>query len=229
MDVLAALPDEPACVEARGMLLSGRGQLVWRDGTVVVLHAPVERLATIVGPFRWTAVAPRLDPLGCVEIITRAAEFAAAGPLPPGWTAERAVVHEEPADRPATLVEQPVTFFSASDPPDLRHVPTDLRDELERALAFSPIAAALDGNVPVSFCYAGWETETWWDVSIDTLGPWRCRGFAAATTIALMGYMGRRGRRAVWAALDSNAPSLSVARRLGFQPVAGLMVVRGTA
>ena len=38
--------------------------------------------------------------------------------------------------------------------------------------------AAFDGDVAVSFCYAGWETETWWDVSIDTLPLWRARGFA---------------------------------------------------
>jgi GNAT superfamily N-acetyltransferase len=227
MDVLDDLPDEPACVEARGMLLSGRGRIIWRDETALVLHAAREQLVTIVGSFRWEAVAPILDDLGpCVEIVTRDTEFRRAGSLPPGWIADRAVVHDHLARVPAALDGRPVTFFKETDTPDLRHVPAELRRELEAALAFSPLAAALDGDVPVSFCYAGWETETWWDVSIDTLEPWRNRGFAAAATIALMAHMRRRGKRAVWAALETNQASLGVARRLGFTPAGRLAVVR---
>ena len=224
-DALQALPDEPACIEARAMLLSGRGRVVWRDEHAVVLHAPEERLATILGPFRWSAVEIVLAALGDVEVVAREAEFLLAGPLPQGWAAERAIVHAEPMEWLERSVDRPVTLFTESDPPDLRHVPRDLRAELEAALAFSPIAAALEGDVPVSFCYAGWQTELWWDVSIDTLGPWRNRGCAAAASIALIAYMRARGKRAVWAALESNLPSLGVARRLGFEPLEGLMVV----
>jgi GNAT superfamily N-acetyltransferase len=227
VDVLDALPDEPACVEARGMVLSRRGRVVWRDEAVLVLHASRERLATIVGPFCWASVMPALNDLGPdVEVVTREAEFRGAGPVPAGWIAEGAIVHDEPARHSLPSHTRPVTFFDGTDVPDLRHVPANLRRELEAALAFSPIAAALDGDVPVSFCYSGWETETWWDVSIDTLAPWRNRGFAAAAVEALMAHMRRRGKRAVWAALESNVPSLRVARRLGFTPVGRLAVVR---
>jgi len=226
-DVLAAVPDEPACVEARGMVLSGRGRVAWRNRDVIVLHAQDERLATIVGPFRWRDVLPVINMLGPdVEVVTREAEFQRAGALPAPWRSERAIVHEEGHALPRTPESRPVTFFTDADPPDLRHVPGDLRDELELALAFSPVAAALDGDVPVSFCYAGWETESWWDVSIDTLAPWRDRGYAAAASLAMMIHMRRRGKRAVWAALESNAASLSVARRLGFHVCAHLVVVR---
>jgi hypothetical protein len=224
-DVLGALPDEPACIEARAMLLSGRGHVIWRDRQAVVLHAPDERLATILGPFRWTAIDAVLAGLGEVEVVARESEFLLAGPLPAGWAAERAVVHAEGEQLAVHRLGRAVTLFTTSDPPDLRHLPFDLRQELEAALAFSPVAAALDGDVPVSFCYAGWETDSWWDVSIDTLVPWRNRGYAAAASLALMTYMRGRGKRAVWAALESNVPSLCVARRLGFRPVARLMVV----
>jgi hypothetical protein len=225
-DALAAVPDEPACVEARGMMLSGRGRVAWRNEHVIVFHAQDERLASIVGPFRWLDVTPVLNMLGPgVEVVTREAEFAQAGAVPVGWCAERAIVYEEPARLPELAVKRPVTFFSEADPPDLRHVPHELREELEAALAFSPLAAALDGDVPVSFCYAGWETESWWDVSIDTLGPWRNRGYAAAASIALMTHMRRHGKRAVWAALESNVASLAVARRLGFHVSAHLVIV----
>jgi RimJ/RimL family protein N-acetyltransferase len=227
MDVLDALPDEPACVEARAMLLSGRGRIIWRTDHVLVLQAAREQLVTIVGPFRWPSIGAVLHELGpYVEIVARESEFRRAGPLPPGWKADHAIVHDEPPSSALAMARPPVTFFTERDTPDLRHVPRELRRELESALAFSPVAAALDGDVPVSFCYAGWETETLWDVSIDTLEPWRNRGFAAAAALALMAHMRRRGKRAVWAALESNAPSLSVARRLGFNPVARLAVIR---
>jgi GNAT superfamily N-acetyltransferase len=227
MDVLEILPDEPACVEARGMVLSGRGRIVWRDDDAIVLHAPAEHLATIAGRFRWSYLAPVLHELGGnVEIVTREAEFDLAGPLPEGWRAEGALVHEEPTVIPAPPGGRPVTFFTRADPPDLRHVPGALRRELESALAFSPIAAAIDGDVSASFCYSGWESETLWDVSIDTLEPWRGRGFAAAAAIALMTHMRRQGKRAVWAAHESNVASLGLARRLGFRPVGRLVVVR---
>jgi hypothetical protein len=227
MDVLDNLPDEPACVEARAMMLSGRGRVIWSDDAVLVLYAVREQLATIVGPFRWEAIVAALEDLGQdVEIMTRDVEFRGAGRLPVGWMTDFAIVHEDSAGLPAAPEARRVTFFSETDSPDLRHVPMELRRELEAALAFSPVAAALDGDVPVSFCYAGWETETWWDVSIDTLAPWRNRGFAGAATIALMTYMRRRGKRAVWAALESNVASMGVARRLGFTPVGRLVVVR---
>jgi len=209
------------------MILSGRGRIVWRDAATVVLHAPAEHLATIVGPFRWTSLASVLNELdAAVEVVTREEEFAGAGPLPAGWIAEPALVYQEPAAIPRPACSWPVTLFTAADTPDLRHVPTALRHELEAARAFSPIAAAFDGDVPVSFCYAGWATEQWWDVSIDTLAPWRTRGFAAAATAGLMTHMRDVGKRAVWAALESNVASLAVARRLEFEPVGRLAVVR---
>ena len=227
LNALDILPDDPACIEARSMMLSGRGRIIWRDDTAVVLHAPAERLASILGRFRWAAVAPALRELSDdVEVVTRAQEFERAGALPADWMAEPALVHQEPAVIPEPTTAWLVTLFTAAHPPDLRHVPTALRRELEAALAFSPIAAAFDGDVAVSFCYAGWETETWWDVSIDTLPLWRARGFAEAATIALMNHMRGRGRRAVWAALESNVASLAVANRIGFERVGRLAVVR---
>jgi RimJ/RimL family protein N-acetyltransferase len=227
MNVLDTLPDEAASVEARAMILSGRGQIVWRDESGLMLLASREQLASIVGAFRWASIARTLDELGRdIEIVARESEFQRAGPLPPGWIAETAIVHEEPQEVAVPPAPRAVTFFNESDTPDLRHVPMELRRELEDALAFSPVAAALDGDVPVSFCYSGWETETLWDVSIDTLAPWRKRGFAAAAAVALMTHMRQRGKRAAWAALESNVPSLAVARRLGFRPVGRLAVIR---
>jgi len=118
-----------------------------------------------------------------------------------------------------------VRLLNAGDPLDLNHVPRDLRRELEEAFTFSPLAVACVTGMPVAFCYAGWVTETLWDVSIDTLEPWRNRGYAGAAATALLGAMRSRGKRAVWGALCSNGPSLRLAARLGFRPVSRVLVM----
>jgi GNAT superfamily N-acetyltransferase len=107
----------------------------------------------------------------------------------------------------------------------LKHVPRELREELEQALTFATIVVAFHQELPVAFCYAGWETETLWDVSIDTLASWRRQGYGTAAARELMTIMRSRGKRAVWAALDTNRPSLGVAVNLGFDAVAKLHVL----
>ena len=99
-------------------------------------------------------------------------------------------------------------------------LPDELRDELGAAeSAGTPIAAALAEGMPVSFCYAGSVTESLWDVSIDTLEPWRRRGYAARAARFEIARLLRFGRRPVWGAVESNAGSLGLASRLGFVPV----------
>jgi predicted GNAT family acetyltransferase len=74
----------------------------------------------------------------------------------------------------------------------------------------------------VSWCYAPVETETLWDVAVDTLAPHRRRRLATACFAALANEMERRGKRPVWGALEENAPSMTLAARLGFEPAARL-------
>ena len=58
-------------------------------------------------------------------------------------------------------------------------LPPGLRAELEIASRRSPVAASFVGGHPVSFCNAAAQTESLWDVSIDTLEEFRTRGHAA--------------------------------------------------
>jgi RimJ/RimL family protein N-acetyltransferase len=81
----------------------------------------------------------------------------------------------------------------------------------------------------VSFCYATSETETLWDVSIDTLAAWQGRGLAAGCVGAMVERMLAVGKRPVWGAAERNAASLALARKLGFEPVDRLaLVTRGS-
>jgi predicted GNAT family acetyltransferase len=74
-------------------------------------------------------------------------------------------------------------------------------------------------DAPVSFCYVAAETESLWDVSIDTLAGHRRRGYAALCAAYLIEHMCEKGKRPVWGAVESNAPSLGLAAKLGFVPV----------
>jgi predicted GNAT family acetyltransferase len=74
-------------------------------------------------------------------------------------------------------------------------------------------------GVAASFCYAGSTTETLWDVSIDTLEPFRRQGYAGLCVAYVVDQMNREGKRPVWGAVESNEASLRLASKLGFKPV----------
>jgi GNAT superfamily N-acetyltransferase len=87
-----------------------------------------------------------------------------------------------------------------------------------------PMAAVWADGRPVSFCYPVWQTETWWDVSIETLEPYRRSGLGARAARALIRYMRQSGRAPVWGALETNHGSRALAARLGFVETAGIAV-----
>jgi GNAT superfamily N-acetyltransferase len=146
----------------------------------------------------------------------------------------------ESAADPATCV------FRRANAPRLDHVPEPLRGELRDALdgrttarfvdgSFPratiatgavdvPMAAAWAGSVPVAFCYPVWQTERWWDLSIDTLDAYRRQGYAQRAARALIRYMRGTGRAPVWGALERNTASRALAARLGFIEAGGIAV-----
>ncbi len=149
----------------------------------------------------------------------------------PGWTATRATLHLL-GDAPhlPSLAEGEVEPLVAT---DLRAawvegIPEGLRSFLEDAVvgAEAPAAAALEGGLPVSFCVASDQTEGLWDISIDTLEGHRRRGHAARCVSWMVDEMRRRGKEPVWAAEETNAPSMRLAARLGFIPVDELVLFR---
>ena len=112
-----------------------------------------------------------------------------------------------------------------SEPLSLAHLPGELRQELESARGRSPLAVGFVDGPAVSFACAPWQTETLFDLSIDTLEPHRGRGLAAAAAALLIDRLSRTGRQPVWGALEDNGPSLRLAARLGFVPVDRLFVL----
>jgi GNAT superfamily N-acetyltransferase len=92
-----------------------------------------------------------------------------------------------------------------------------------------PMTAVWADGRPVSFCYPVWQTETLWDVSIETLPAYRGQGFGARAARTLIRHMRLGGRSPVWGALETNTASRTLAARLGFLETAGVSVFTAAA
>ncbi len=228
---LTVAADEPRWVEARGLLLSGRGRVVAGDQlasgwvvqsdddrlSVVVAHPDAGELRRIVGSLHgpWTVMAHA----DAAEMLLGALA---------DWQMTPATVHAHPHGMLALPeAHAPVPETAHLDPHDTdltAHVPAMMRAQIVHASAHSPVVAAFAGGRPVAFAYAAFETESLWDVSVDTLEPFRRKGYATAAVRAMAAVMRRRFKRPVWGAFDSNEASIAMARRLGFEPVDRLLV-----
>jgi hypothetical protein len=217
------VPDIPRLVETRALLLAGDSRLFGRadEGHAVVVGADA-RLAAVIGrPTAGEIAAAAATLRG--ELLADEPPAARVEAALPGWRREGAVIHAyRPPGGPPAPCDIPTRLLEAAD--TLDHLAPELRDEIEDARGWTTVVVACADALPVAFCYAGSQTETLWDVSIDTLEAYRRRGFAAAAFLGLAARLAARGLSPVWGALDSNQASLRLAARLGFVPVDRLTV-----
>jgi GNAT superfamily N-acetyltransferase len=241
---LARVPDAAAWIDTRGMLLSGAslvrfppGADLERDGFVVVL--PARSLVSVVGrPPAALITDAASSTSGDVNVLATVPDTAHVASALRGWRAQTAVLYEAPDMAVVSVADPSTVIFTAADAPSLQHVPDLLRRELLDALEGRPSTRFVSGEtpalagspamrglpmagvwkdgIPVSFCYPVMQTETLWDVSVDTLEAYRGRGLAGRAAMAMIAWMWRLGKGPVWGALESNEPSRRLARRLGF-------------
>ncbi len=117
-----------------------------------------------------------------------------------------------------------VRLLAPSELAAIDRLPPDLLAEFR--VAYSAIAASFADGRPVSFCYAAAQTESLWDISIDTLEGFRNQGYAVRCVAYMIKRMEGRGLRPVWGAEEWNRASLGLAAKLGFVPVDSLLVFR---
>jgi hypothetical protein len=228
---LAAIPDVPRWVEARSMLLSGQARALGvadaalpgglPDGVIVQADAD---LAAVIGQPRASAIQ---EAAALVDELLAVPENAAwVAQALPGWIAAPAALHVlVEAGRLPAVPSGSVRLLAPGELDAIPDLPAALHDEL--ALAWrdgTPIAAALHDGRPVAFCYAGSITEAWWDVSIDTLAPFRRQGYAARCATYMIRRMAQAGKRPIWGSAASNVASAGLAARLGFVAVDALVV-----
>jgi GNAT superfamily N-acetyltransferase len=227
--LVRALPDVPRWVETRSMLLSGRcevfGLKEGEDLSFVVRDAE-DVLISVVGRPGSDAIerAVAREWEGDV-VITPPENGSHVAAALPGWRAVSATQHLlGDAPRLPHIPEGMVRWLEESELGMVDGLPPALLSELRLVARSSPIATALDDGRPVSFCYAAAQTESLWDISIDTLEEYRNRGHAARCVAYMVEHMGEKGKQPVWGAEEWNRASLGLAVKLGFVPVDELVV-----
>jgi len=221
---LARLPDLPCWVETRALLADAASVLVPNaDGTGFVVWNARDRLGAVVG-------VPAAAGLGraamtCTEILAFADNVRDVADLLPEFGVEEATILRAPAAMPSSPLHRCDSLDLAA-LESMVHVPEDVRHELaEVVYEGGVVLAAFEGALPVAFAYVASETESWWDLSIETLASHRRRGFATAVVVALMRRMQLHGKSGVWGALVSNTASLALAHHLGFTEAGSLWVL----
>ena len=221
-----ALARVPDCAErclARGLLLDGRGEPLepfekQKSAEGLAVLARDERLLVAVGRPAPRALERALtaDPTP-LEVVTDEDAADAIGAHLRGWSRRAATLHVHPD---AGLLPAPRHEARALLPDELARLelPAELLRELALAAPRTRIVAALDGGEPASFAYAAAESESHWDVSVDTLESHRRRGLATSAFCALAAAMLASGKQPVWGARDDNPASAELARSLGFHP-----------
>ena len=246
---LTRVPDLPRWIDTRGMLLSARSIVFAPSGPLgadLVAAVPDAALASVVGrPPRATLRNAVVSLDGDVNVLSQMEDADYVGAALAGWRRQRAIIHVLPDVMPWERdIEPGARIFTRQTAPRFDHVPEHLRRELLDALngrtvsrfvpGHLPRATAVVGRItvpmaavwadgrPVSFCYPVWQTETLWDVSIETLPAYRRQGLAARAARTLIRHMRGVGRAPVWGALETNAASRALAARLGFSRPAAL-------
>ncbi len=130
---------------------------------------------------------------------------------------------------PSLLTHQPLhpcRFLQPGEISALSHLPEELHTDLSKVEEDGKdIYAAFDQQLPVAFCYVAAETETLWDISIDTIESHQRCGFGRSAAAGLIHVMNAKGKSAVWGSLDSNPASLNLALKLGFNEIDQIWVL----
>lgn len=218
-----SLPDEPLWVEARDLLAWPGSRCQGEVGAFAVWSGEDE-LGALVGSVCASSI--HAAAAECSELLAYPDNVEAACRVLELWTATRATILAASA-RVHAVESHPTIELT---PQRLEVEPglsVELREELvDAASDGSTIYASLEGSRAVSFAYAASQTETLFDVSIDTLASHRRRGFARSAVSRLIREMSALNKTAVWGAARDNPASLQLATRLGFVPVGSLYVLR---
>lgn len=221
-DLARVLMDSPRWVETRDMLLKEQAEIFGLSGD------RRRFVAASLGDMALIAVVGRPDPefiRGAAdarphrrtEVLCAEEDAGHVAAALPEWERIGAMVHAWPDALPLPGAQQDVRIVERDELAAL-DVPDELRDELADGSRDAPIVTALEDGRPVAFCYATAVTETLWDVSIDTLEPWRRRGHATRAFSHLAYLLGQRSRWPVWGSADDNDASRNLALKLGFVP-----------
>lgn len=220
-----ALPDVPRWVETRSMLLLGDCELFGPEESEelsFVVRGTGYPLISVVGRPSEEAIREAVAGAAGYEVLVPPENETHVAAALPGWEAVSATLHllgDEP--RLPRVPAGTVRLLEPSELDSIEGLPSRLRSEFAVAARRSPIAASLAGGRPVAFCYSV-QTESLWDISINTLEGHRGRGYASLCIAYMIEHL--RPLRPVWGAEETNLPSLRLAAKLGFIPADEVLV-----
>jgi RimJ/RimL family protein N-acetyltransferase len=223
------LPDIPRFVETRSMLLADLCEVFGFEGddsSNFVLRNNEVGTISVIGQPAGEAILRAVDPdEGDGDVLAFEDNYAFVKTVLSHWSSEKAVLHLL-GDSPTfpSVPDGMVRFLRPGEVNELTNLSDELAEELAVAARQTQIAATIVDDTPVSFCYAGAITETFWDISIDTVEGFRQRGLAALCVAFMIDYFGKQGKKPVWGAFVSNTASMNLAAKLGFVPVDELYV-----
>jgi GNAT superfamily N-acetyltransferase len=210
-------------VEARSAIIGNRARLFGLSERGVAVLEPATQGLSIVGDVAPEALAEAVRAVG--EDGSLFGDSSLRLDLG-GWTRGIALIYEQ---RTSPAIATGSTRLV--DAHELRafDLPADLAGELTAVARYAPIAATFVDGRPVSLCSAT-ETETLFDIGIDTLEGYRGRGYAVQCAAFMIAHERAHGRRPVWGAMENNRASQRVAEKLDFVPIDRLAVwERGNA
>ncbi len=220
----STLPDNQLLLDTRGSLLSRSCELFGLTKESFVIRRFDTPLICVIGKPAISAIQEAVSKsVAEVEVLTYRESVAHVGSALSEWQEEAAIIHE--FSNPHGMnekIDQRVRLANENELSGLKDEFPELAKELLEALPFSPITAFFVENKPVSFCHSTCESETLWDVSIETLPGYQRKGFAECCARFMIQHMFEKGKEPSWGALKSNTASLNLAKKLGFVPVAEL-------
>jgi hypothetical protein len=222
--VTALVPDMPRWVEVRGMLVSGRGQLLDIASTTppaFVVVRPDNGIGAVIGGPSRAAIA-ELERLA-TEVLVEPEHADWVGSALRDWRREeRRVYTQGEPRRHVTSGARQATHRELLTWPG---IPAELREQLLlESDGGTPVYVAFAGDRAVSFCYPSAVTETWWKVAVVTLPEYRRQGFAMRAVATGIEEMRTNGRHPVWGAARGTEVSARLAQRLGFAAVDTMVV-----
>ncbi len=229
LQLAQALPDIPRFIETRGMLLANACEVLGlnqTNGLNFVVRSFHTGLISVIGKPSIDAIRRATQQnknqnvvLAFEDNLSFVAEALSSRKV------DRAILHQRnDSIRLTDVAPNLVRYISGEEIFAHTGLSDALKAELLIASRNTRVAATVVEGQPVSFCYAGAETETLWDVSIDTLAGFRGRGLASMCVTFLILEMKKQGKQPVWGALESNKASLRLAKKLFFEPVDSLFV-----
>ncbi len=208
--LLAQIPDAPENFHPRAILLLSATQVLGNEQAFAAIDHGM-KVVVVRGAIQaslFESLLPR-DARGWSVLAQEPnPDFA-----PRGWRWQRALflTKEEATSRGDRAPGGHELLTEA----ELRALPTDLREDLSPRFARNQIYVSRENGLPVAFSSVTLRTESFFDVGVDTLEPFRRRGHARhAARLVLAAEP--RARRAHWGALESNLASLATAASLGF-------------